>query len=253
MARLGLPSRITRGLAVARAVTRSEPRVARYAGSVRSCQPPSECSGAAPTTPRVPSAGHGGASRYDGGSAYESLLVHHWPAVGSVHGTIRPCDEGSQWFRRSREAALPRGCGDGLPELDQRLSEELERVNADATKGVAPSRELTVQIFDDSGELAAGMSGWTWGVAVESVSPGCVRYRVAMGSAPGCLQSSRMRRGLGGARTSSSPLSPSKRQASTSATGTARSSDGRACPWTMPLTCTSARTSEVPCQSRRAW
>jgi GNAT superfamily N-acetyltransferase len=34
-----------------------------------------------------------------------------------------------------------------------------------ATKGTAPARELTVQMFDDEGQLAAGMSGWTWGVA----------------------------------------------------------------------------------------
>lgn len=54
---------------------------------------------------------------------------------------------------------------DGSPELDERLSDELDKVNAAATVGVAPSRELTVQILDDSGELAAGMSGWTWGVA----------------------------------------------------------------------------------------
>ena len=50
-----------------------------------------------------------------------------------------------------------------LPELDQRLSDELDRVNAAATKGIAPARQLTVQILDASGELAAGMSGWTWG------------------------------------------------------------------------------------------
>jgi GNAT superfamily N-acetyltransferase len=54
---------------------------------------------------------------------------------------------------------------EGLPELDQRLSDELDKVNAAATRGVAPSRELTVQILDESGELAAGVSGWTWGVA----------------------------------------------------------------------------------------
>ena len=52
-----------------------------------------------------------------------------------------------------------------MPGLDERLSDELDKVNASATDGVAPSRELTVQIVDDSGELAAGMSGWTWGVA----------------------------------------------------------------------------------------
>ena len=55
--------------------------------------------------------------------------------------------------------------GDALPELDQRLSAELDRVNAAATLGIAPARQLTVQIIDASGELAAGMSGWTWGVA----------------------------------------------------------------------------------------
>jgi GNAT superfamily N-acetyltransferase len=54
---------------------------------------------------------------------------------------------------------------EALPELDQRLSDELVRVNAAATKGIAPARQLTVQILDASGELAAGISGWTWGVA----------------------------------------------------------------------------------------
>jgi GNAT superfamily N-acetyltransferase len=54
---------------------------------------------------------------------------------------------------------------DAAPELDQRLSQELDRVNAAATEGVPPQRELTVKIIDEAGELAAGMSGWTWGVA----------------------------------------------------------------------------------------
>lgn len=49
--------------------------------------------------------------------------------------------------------------------LDQRLSDELDLVNAEATRGTAPARELTVRITDDEGGLAAGMSGWTWGVA----------------------------------------------------------------------------------------
>ena len=47
----------------------------------------------------------------------------------------------------------------GLPELDQRLSDELDTVNAAATGELAPSRELTVQIVDDAGELAAGSAG----------------------------------------------------------------------------------------------
>jgi GNAT superfamily N-acetyltransferase len=54
---------------------------------------------------------------------------------------------------------------DGDPDLDRRLSHELDKVNAVATGDVGPSRELTVQILDESGQLAAGMSGWTWGVA----------------------------------------------------------------------------------------
>lgn len=49
--------------------------------------------------------------------------------------------------------------------LDQRLSDELDKVNAAATQGTDPARELTVQVRDGSGALAAGMSGWTWGVA----------------------------------------------------------------------------------------
>ena len=54
---------------------------------------------------------------------------------------------------------------DGLPDLDQRLSDELDRFNAAATPGVAAARELTVQLLDEESELAAGLSGWTWGVA----------------------------------------------------------------------------------------
>src|SRR6476660_1912296 len=55
--------------------------------------------------------------------------------------------------------------GGGVPELDQRLSDELDRVNAAATRGTSAARELTVQIHGADGELAAGLSGWTWGVA----------------------------------------------------------------------------------------
>ncbi|WP_127480900.1 GNAT family N-acetyltransferase [Nocardioides pantholopis] len=50
-------------------------------------------------------------------------------------------------------------------ELDQRLSNELDRFNAAATPGLAPAQELTVRVLDDAGELAAGLSGWTWGIA----------------------------------------------------------------------------------------
>jgi GNAT superfamily N-acetyltransferase len=45
--------------------------------------------------------------------------------------------------------------------LDERLSAELDTVNATAVPGPAPD-ELTVRILDDTGELAAGISGWTW-------------------------------------------------------------------------------------------
>jgi GNAT superfamily N-acetyltransferase len=55
--------------------------------------------------------------------------------------------------------------GEGDAALDKRLSDELDVVNAAATVGTPAARELTVQIDDASGDLAAGVSGWTWGVA----------------------------------------------------------------------------------------
>jgi GNAT superfamily N-acetyltransferase len=55
--------------------------------------------------------------------------------------------------------------GEADAQLDQRLADELDLVNAEATRGTAPARELTVRIHDAPGELAAGMSGWTWGLA----------------------------------------------------------------------------------------
>ena len=54
---------------------------------------------------------------------------------------------------------------DGLPDLDQRLSDELDVVNAAANAGLPAAGELTVRVLDDDGDLAAGLSGWTWGVA----------------------------------------------------------------------------------------
>ncbi len=54
---------------------------------------------------------------------------------------------------------------DGLPDLDARLSAELDAFNSAATDGTATARELTVQIHADDGDLAAGLSGWTWGIA----------------------------------------------------------------------------------------
>ncbi|MFP5253483.1 MAG: GNAT family N-acetyltransferase [Actinomycetes bacterium] len=55
--------------------------------------------------------------------------------------------------------------GDGDADLDARLSDELDKVNAAATPDVEPARELTVRVVDDAGELTAGASGWTWGLA----------------------------------------------------------------------------------------
>ena len=54
--------------------------------------------------------------------------------------------------------------GDGDPALDQRLSDELDAVNAAATVGTPAARELTVQLHDEDG-LVGGLSGWTWGLA----------------------------------------------------------------------------------------
>ena len=67
------------------------------------------------------------------------------------------CDVVTESFRTT--------VADAVPALDQRLSDELDRHNAEATPGTAAARELTVQIHDADGELAAGLNGWTWGVA----------------------------------------------------------------------------------------
>jgi GNAT superfamily N-acetyltransferase len=49
--------------------------------------------------------------------------------------------------------------------LDQRLSDELDRFNAAATSGVKCAEELSVRILDNDGDLAAGLTGWSWGIA----------------------------------------------------------------------------------------
>lgn len=54
--------------------------------------------------------------------------------------------------------------GESDPDLDQRLSDELDKVNTAATTGTPAARELTVQLHDADG-LVGGLSGWTWGVA----------------------------------------------------------------------------------------
>lgn len=54
--------------------------------------------------------------------------------------------------------------GDGDSELDQRLSDELDRFNAAAMSDAGDQRELSCRIDDDHG-LVAGISGWSWGLA----------------------------------------------------------------------------------------
>jgi GNAT superfamily N-acetyltransferase len=84
----------------------------------------------------------------------------------SAHGTIRNVTEPD-------ESTNPLGgarrfhsrIGEADTELERTLSDELDKVNAQATQGTDPARELTVRIEDEVGCLAAGMSGWTWGVA----------------------------------------------------------------------------------------
>ncbi len=51
--------------------------------------------------------------------------------------------------------------GEADASLDERLSGELDIVNAAAVPGAA-AVELTVQSLDDGGELLGGISGWTW-------------------------------------------------------------------------------------------
>lgn len=55
-------------------------------------------------------------------------------------------------------ARLTTAAGD--PELDSRLSAELDTYNF-AASGVNDQREFTVKVEDDEGQLSAGLSGWT--------------------------------------------------------------------------------------------
>lgn len=54
--------------------------------------------------------------------------------------------------------------GSADKELDGRLSAELDAFNVAAMSSAGEQRELTVRIEDTVG-LAAGVSGWTWGLA----------------------------------------------------------------------------------------
>lgn len=60
--------------------------------------------------------------------------------------------------------ALAISVGSARPALDQRLSDELDAVNAARTAPTPAAEELTVEVFDGE-ELVAGLSGWTWGEA----------------------------------------------------------------------------------------
>ena len=63
--------------------------------------------------------------------------------------------------------------GAARPALDERLSAELDVVNAARTAPTPPAVELTVEIREDD-DLVAGLSGWTWaeaaGIAMTWVS-----------------------------------------------------------------------------------
>ncbi len=52
--------------------------------------------------------------------------------------------------------------GGGDSQLDSRLSDELDAYNF-AAVGESNLSEFTVKVEDPSGELVAGLSGWTWG------------------------------------------------------------------------------------------
>jgi GNAT superfamily N-acetyltransferase len=82
-------------------------------------------------------------------------------SAGATIGPVTHSHEDARPTSRSYRTQVSGGDAD----LDRRLSDELDAVNAAATVGTAPARELTVRVVGESGELLAGMSGWTWGVA----------------------------------------------------------------------------------------
>lgn len=53
---------------------------------------------------------------------------------------------------------------EGDPDLDKRLSDELDAYNLPAADA-GEQREFTVKIEEVNGELLAGLSGWTWGTS----------------------------------------------------------------------------------------
>jgi GNAT superfamily N-acetyltransferase len=88
------------------------------------------------------------------------------PVDSRVRGTIRVMAAAEEIDASGTSTSRYRSTvGEADAELHDRLSDELGKVNAEATPATAPARELTIRVRDDMGELAAGMSGWTWGVA----------------------------------------------------------------------------------------
>ena len=55
---------------------------------------------------------------------------------------MAPCSTVTQEPTEAPETPYRTVVGDGVPDLDGRLSDELDKVNAATTAGVAPSREL---------------------------------------------------------------------------------------------------------------
>ena len=52
--------------------------------------------------------------------------------------------------------------GDKDPELERRLSDELDSFNIAAT-GARDRSEFSVKVTDDAGDLVGGLAAWTWG------------------------------------------------------------------------------------------
>ena len=129
------------------------------------------------------------------------------PAAAAVaRGTIRPRERRRHQHARAREAPPCTAClvGDAVAELDQRLSDELDLVNARATAGTAPARELTVRLLDDDGEARCRHErldvGRRRGDRDDLGARGHPRRRPWH---RGCSARSRPRPGAGDARTSS--------------------------------------------------
>jgi len=140
--------------------------------------------------------------------------------------------------------------GGARPELDRRLSDELDRFNAAATTGTPPADELTVEILDTNGELAAGMSGWTWGSAAGIGMTWVRAGDRGAGLGARLLEEFETEARSRGCRRVFVTSFTFQAPGSTSATATARSCAGRACRPTARPTSTSAKSSDLPATKR---